>query len=52
MDYADPDLRKKGEEVIAREMGPDASEPLSAQSRKRLERKMKQVQEGQHDVYL
>ncbi|KAG2449995.1 hypothetical protein HYH02_000099 [Chlamydomonas schloesseri] len=52
MDYADPDLRKKGEEVIAREMGPDASEPLSSQSRKRLERKMKQVLEGEHDVYL
>ncbi len=32
-DYADSDLRKKGEELIAREMSPDASEPLSYQVR-------------------
>ncbi|GIM16082.1 hypothetical protein Vretimale_18737 [Volvox reticuliferus] len=51
-DYADPDLRRKGEEVIAREMGEDASEPISPQALKRLERKMKQVKEGKHDVYL
>ncbi len=51
-DYADPDLRRKGEEVIAREMGPQASEPLGEQARRRLERKMKQVKEGQHDVYI
>lgn len=51
-DYADPDLRRKGEEIIAREMGPQASEPLGEQARRRLERKMKQVKEGQHDVYI
>ena len=32
-DYADPDLRKKGEELIAREMSPAASDPLSDQVR-------------------
>ncbi|PNH10796.1 2-iminoacetate synthase [Tetrabaena socialis] len=51
-DYADPDLRAKGEAVIAQEMGEHASEPLSAQALKRLERKMKLVKEGQHDVYI
>ncbi|KXZ55408.1 hypothetical protein GPECTOR_3g6 [Gonium pectorale] len=52
MDYADEDLRQKGEEVIAREMGEHASEPLSAQARRRLERKMNQVLKGEHDIYI
>ncbi|KAG2501619.1 hypothetical protein HYH03_000124 [Edaphochlamys debaryana] len=51
-DYADTDLKRKGEEVIAREMGTEASEPLSEVARKRLERKMKQVLKGEHDVYI
>lgn len=51
-DYADADLRRKGEEIIAREMGDNASEPLSPQALRRLERKMRLVKDGQHDVYL